>query len=56
MKCFNLKALATLVASFSLFSGVQAAETTFRFGYEAPRSDSQHIAAKNLTSYYNKIQ
>ncbi|AIZ80135.1 TRAP transporter substrate-binding protein [Actinobacillus equuli] len=48
MKCFNLKALATLVASFSLFSGVQAAETTFRFGYEAPRSDSQHIAAKKF--------
>lgn len=48
MKCFNLKALATLVASFFLFSGVQAAETTFRFGYEAPRSDSQHIAAKKF--------
>ncbi|WGE33523.1 TRAP transporter substrate-binding protein [Actinobacillus genomosp. 1] len=48
MKCFNLKALATLVASFSLFSGVQAAETSFRFGYEAPRSDSQHIAAKKF--------
>ncbi len=48
MKCFNLKALATLVASFSLFSSVQAAETSFRFGYEAPRSDSQHIAAKKF--------
>ncbi|SUT94922.1 TRAP transporter substrate-binding protein [Actinobacillus lignieresii] len=51
MKCFNLKALATLVASFSLFSGVQAAETTFRFGYEVPRSDSQHIAAKKFNEF-----
>ncbi|QNS15548.1 TRAP transporter substrate-binding protein [Mannheimia bovis] len=47
MKLFNLKTLATLVAGFSLFSIAQA-ETTFRFAYEAPRSDTQHIAAKKF--------
>ncbi|EXI62829.1 hypothetical protein MHD_06815 [Mannheimia granulomatis] len=47
MKLFNLKTLATLVAGFSLFSTAQA-ETAFRFAYEAPRSDTQHIAAKKF--------
>lgn len=48
MKLFNLKTLATLVASAVAFSGVASAETSLRFGYEAPRSDSQHIAAKKF--------
>lgn len=48
MKLFNLKTLATLVASAVAFSGVASAETSLSFGYEAPRSDSQHIAAKKF--------
>ncbi|QLB18069.1 TRAP transporter substrate-binding protein [Mannheimia granulomatis] len=47
MKVFNLKTLAALVAGFSLFSTAQA-ESNFRFAYEAPRSDTQHIAAKKF--------
>ncbi|AGI34038.1 TPA: TRAP transporter substrate-binding protein [Mannheimia haemolytica] len=47
MKLFNLKTLATFVAGFALFSTAQA-ETSFRFAYEAPRSDTQHIAAKKF--------
>ncbi|MEG9488172.1 TRAP transporter substrate-binding protein [Mannheimia indoligenes] len=47
MKLFNLKTLAALVAGFSLFSTAQA-ESNFRFAYEAPRSDTQHIAAKKF--------
>ncbi|WP_150538609.1 TRAP transporter substrate-binding protein [Actinobacillus vicugnae] len=48
MKCLTLKTLAILIASFSLFTATTQAQTTFRFGYEAPRSDSQHIAAKKF--------
>ncbi|MFA9488039.1 MULTISPECIES: TRAP transporter substrate-binding protein [unclassified Mannheimia] len=47
MKLFNLKTLAALVAGLSIFSTAQA-ETSFRFAYEAPRSDTQHIAAKKF--------
>lgn len=36
------------MASAVAFSGVASAETSLRFGYEAPRSDSQHIAAKKF--------
>lgn len=48
MKLFNLKTLAAMVASAVAFSGVASAETSLRFGYEAPRSDTQHIAAKKF--------
>jgi tripartite ATP-independent transporter DctP family solute receptor len=48
MKLFNLKTLATLVASAAIFAGSANAATTLRFGYEAPRSDTQHIAAKKF--------
>lgn len=48
MKMFNRKMLASLIASASLFAGSAMAETTLRFGYEAPRSDTQHIAAKKF--------
>lgn len=49
MKLFNLKTLAALIASAVLFSGTANAETTLRFGYEAPRSDTQHTAAKKFS-------
>ncbi|WP_150538610.1 TRAP transporter substrate-binding protein [Actinobacillus vicugnae] len=48
MKFFNLKTLSTFVASAVAFSGVASAEISLRFGYEAPRSDSQHVAAKKF--------
>lgn len=48
MKLFNLKTLTALIASAVLFSGTANAETTLRFGYEAPRSDTQHTAAKKI--------
>ncbi|SUT99843.1 TRAP dicarboxylate transporter subunit DctP [Actinobacillus lignieresii] len=48
MKLFNLKTLSALVASAVAFSGVANAEISLRFGYEAPRSDSQHVAAKKF--------
>ncbi|MDO9749793.1 TRAP transporter substrate-binding protein [Glaesserella parasuis] len=48
MKLFNLKTFAALIASAALFSGTANAETTLRFGYEAPRSDTQHTAAKKF--------
>ncbi len=48
MKLFNLKTLTTLIAGTILFTGVANAETTLRFGYEAPRSDTQHTAAKKF--------
>lgn len=51
MKLFNLKTLAALVAGVAVMSSSAMAETSLRFGYEAPRSDSQHIAAKNSMSY-----
>ncbi|WP_373820308.1 TRAP transporter substrate-binding protein [Glaesserella sp.] len=48
MKLFNLKTLAALVAGMAVFAGNVNAETTLRFGYEAPRSDTQHAAAKKF--------
>ncbi|WP_373767557.1 TRAP transporter substrate-binding protein [Glaesserella sp.] len=48
MKLFNLKTLTALIAGAILFTGVANAETTLRFGYEAPRSDTQHTAAKKF--------
>lgn len=48
MKLFNLKTLATLIAGVSVLAASANAETTLRFGYEAPRSDTQHIAAKKF--------
>ncbi|VEI58585.1 TRAP-T family tripartite ATP-independent periplasmic transporter, binding protein [Pasteurella multocida] len=48
MKLFNLKTLASLVAGIAVFAGSASASTTLRFGYEAPRSDTQHAAAKKF--------
>ncbi|EEX50685.1 TPA: TRAP transporter substrate-binding protein [Pasteurella multocida] len=48
MKLFNLKTLAALVAGIAVFAGSASASTTLRFGYEAPRSDTQHAAAKKF--------
>lgn len=48
MKLFNLKTLAIVVASVAVFTANANAQTTLRFGYEAPRSDTQHIAAKKF--------
>ncbi|MBN6067102.1 TRAP transporter substrate-binding protein [Aggregatibacter actinomycetemcomitans] len=49
MKLFNVKFLAALVAGAAvLTSGVASAEIGLRFGYEAPRSDTQHLAAKKF--------
>lgn len=48
MKLFNLKTLAALVAGVAVMSSSAMAEVSLRFGYEAPRSDSQHIAAKKF--------
>ncbi len=48
MKLFNLKTLSALIASAVMFAGSANAETTLRFGYEAPRSDTQHTAAKKF--------
>ncbi|OOF40414.1 MULTISPECIES: TRAP transporter substrate-binding protein [Rodentibacter] len=49
MKRFNMKFLATLVAGAAVFTtSAVSAETSLRFGYEAPRSDTQHIAAKKF--------
>lgn len=49
MKLFNLKTLATLVTSAVMLTSTAVnAATTLRFGYEAPRSDTQHIAAKKF--------
>ncbi|MCW9699045.1 MULTISPECIES: TRAP transporter substrate-binding protein [unclassified Avibacterium] len=48
MKLFNLKTLATLVTSAFMLASTANAATTLRFGYEAPRSDTQHIAAKKF--------
>lgn len=48
MKLFNLKTLATLIAGSAVFATSVQAATTLRFGYEAPRSDTQHIAAKKF--------
>lgn len=44
-----MKKLTALFASLTLITAVSAqAETTLRFGYEAPRSDTQHLAAKKF--------
>lgn len=43
----SLKTLATLVAGFAVICTANA-QTTLRFGYEAPRSDTQHSAAKKF--------
>ncbi|OOF88124.1 hypothetical protein BKG93_00025 [Rodentibacter ratti] len=48
MKFFNLKTLVALTAGMAVFAGSASASTTLRFGYEAPRSDTQHIAAKKF--------
>ncbi|MDY0474981.1 TRAP transporter substrate-binding protein [Pasteurella multocida] len=48
MKRFNLKMLAALVAGMAVFTASANATTTLRFGYEAPRSDTQHEAAKKF--------
>lgn len=48
MKLFNFKTLAAVVASAVLFSANATADISLRFGYEAPRSDSQHAAAKKF--------
>ncbi|HII3689259.1 TPA: TRAP transporter substrate-binding protein [Pasteurella multocida] len=48
MKRFNLKMLAALVAGMVVFTASANAATTLRFGYEAPRSDTQHEAAKKF--------
>ncbi|WP_386698044.1 MULTISPECIES: TRAP transporter substrate-binding protein [unclassified Lonepinella] len=49
MKLFNLKTLAAFVAATTMLVATNAsAETSLRFGYEAPRTDSQHIAAKKF--------
>ncbi|HEH9707672.1 TRAP transporter substrate-binding protein [Pasteurella multocida] len=48
MKRFNLKMLAALVAGMAVFTASANAATTLRFGYEAPRSDTQHEAAKKF--------
>ncbi|MGX2967024.1 TRAP transporter substrate-binding protein [Ursidibacter sp. B-7004-1] len=48
MKLFNLKTLATFIAGAAVLASNAMAETTLRFGYEAPRSDTQHQAAKKF--------
>ncbi|MCR1837535.1 TRAP transporter substrate-binding protein [Rodentibacter caecimuris] len=48
MRFFNLKTLIALTAGMAVFAGSASASTTLRFGYEAPRSDTQHIAAKKF--------
>ena len=48
MKLFNLKTLAALVIGSAVLAGNASAATALRFGYEAPRSDTQHIAAKKF--------
>lgn len=48
MKLFNLKTLAAIIAGAAVFTASANASTTLRFGYEAPRSDTQHIAAKKF--------
>ncbi|MDP8162592.1 TRAP transporter substrate-binding protein [Pasteurella skyensis] len=50
MKHLTLKAISATVISLFLASNTMAT-TSLRFGYEAPRSDTQHIAAKK----FNKL-
>lgn len=49
---FSLKTLAALVAGFAVVAAANA-QTTLRFGYEAPRSDTQHSAAKKFNELLN---
>ncbi|QLB17317.1 hypothetical protein A6B40_06870 [Mannheimia varigena] len=44
----TLKPLLAVVTSMTLFSSYVQADQRFRFAYEAPRSDTQHIAAKKF--------
>ncbi|WP_025247048.1 TRAP transporter substrate-binding protein [Mannheimia varigena] len=44
----TLKPLLAVVTSMTLFSSYVQADQSFRFAYEAPRSDTQHIAAKKF--------
>lgn len=48
MKLRNFKTLAALIAGITLCSASANATTSLRFGYEAPRSDTQHLAAKKF--------
>ncbi len=49
MKRFKMKFLTALIAGMAIFNASAAsAEISLRFGYEAPRSDTQHIAAKKF--------
>lgn len=48
MKNFTKVALATVMGALMAVSSVANAKTTFRFGYETPRTDSQHIAAQEF--------
>ncbi len=44
----KLKTLISFVASAVMFSSVSYADMSLRFGYEGPRSDSQHAAAQKF--------
>lgn len=48
MKLITLKKLAIATAIGLCLATTANAETTLRFGYEAPRSDTQHTAAKKF--------
>lgn len=48
MTLLNFKTLSVFMASMTIFSGTASAATTLRFGYEAPRGDTQHEAAKKF--------
>ncbi|MBN6067101.1 TRAP transporter substrate-binding protein [Aggregatibacter actinomycetemcomitans] len=49
MKPLNVKPLAAAFGiCLAVLAGNVSAETTLRFGYEAPRTDTQHIAAKKF--------
>lgn len=48
MKLRHLNTLASLIVGIALGSASANATTTLRFGYEAPRSDTQHLAAKKF--------
>ena len=54
MKLFNLKTLSALVAGMSMMIANANAEVSLRFGYEAPRTDSQHLAAKKFNELLNE--
>ena len=54
MKLLNLKTLSALVAGMSMMIANANAEVSLRFGYEAPRTDSQHLAAKKFNELLNE--